>query len=65
MQCRSEMAGILSVRAEAGRGKGGGRMTYEQALEYTHSLLRFGIQPGLERIEELLKRLGNPNAVCG
>ena len=38
-------------------------MTYEQALEYTHSLLRFGIQPGLERIEELLKRLGNPQ--CG
>lgn len=35
-------------------------MTYEQALQYTHSLLRFGIKPGLERIRELLERLGDP-----
>ena len=35
-------------------------MTYEEALRYTHSLLRFGIKPGLERIRELLERLGNP-----
>ncbi len=36
-------------------------MTYEQALRYTHSLLRFGMKPGLERIRELLDRLGNPH----
>lgn len=35
-------------------------MTYEQTLEYIHSLNRFGIKPGLERITALLKRLGNP-----
>ena len=28
-------------------------MTYEQSLEYIHSLNRFGINPGLERIEAL------------
>lgn len=35
-------------------------MTYEQALEGIHSLLRFGMKPGLERIRELLRRMGNP-----
>ena len=35
-------------------------MTYEQALEYIHSLNRFGIKPGLERITALLNKLGNP-----
>ncbi len=35
-------------------------MTYEQALEYIHSLNRFGIKPGLERITALLNSLGNP-----
>ena len=35
-------------------------MTYEEALQYTHSLLKLGIRPGLERIRELLARLGNP-----
>ena len=35
-------------------------MTYEQALEYIHSLNRFGIKPGLERITALLNKLDNP-----
>lgn len=35
-------------------------MTYEKALESINSLLAFGSRPGLERIGELLKRLGNP-----
>lgn len=35
-------------------------MTYEEALSQISSLLRFGIKPGLERIEKLLGLLGNP-----
>jgi len=35
-------------------------MTYIEAIEYFHSFLQFGINPGLERIEALCKRLGNP-----
>lgn len=35
-------------------------MTYKESLNYIHSLNRFGIKPGLERINALLKRLGNP-----
>lgn len=35
-------------------------MTYEQALNTIHSREKFGIKPGLERISELLRRLGNP-----
>lgn len=35
-------------------------MTYEQSLEYIHSLNRFGINPGLERIEALCAAVGNP-----
>lgn len=35
-------------------------MTYEQALNFIHSLNRFGIKPGLERITALLNKLGNP-----
>lgn len=35
-------------------------MNYNEALEYIHSLLVFGSQPGLERITELLDKLGNP-----
>ena len=35
-------------------------MNYNQSVEYIHSLLAFGIKPGLERIEMLLERLGNP-----
>ena len=35
-------------------------LNYEQAVGYIHSLLVFGIKPGLERISVLLDRLGNP-----
>ena len=35
-------------------------MTYDQSLEYIHSLHRFGIKPGLERITALCAALGNP-----
>ena len=35
-------------------------MDYTQALNYIHSLLKFGIKPGLDRIEALLNELGNP-----
>ncbi len=35
-------------------------MTYEQALQYIHSLQRFGIKPGLERVRVLCAALGNP-----
>ncbi len=35
-------------------------MTYEEALGKISSLLRFGMKPGLERIEKLLLLLGNP-----
>lgn len=35
-------------------------MQYEEALNYVHSLLTFGIRPGMERINALLENLGNP-----
>ena len=35
-------------------------MTYQQSLDYIHSLLRFGMKPGLERIARLCQRLGDP-----
>ena len=35
-------------------------MTYSETLHYIHSLERFGIQPGLTRIEALLHALGDP-----
>lgn len=35
-------------------------MTYKDAENYVHSLLAFGIKPGLERINELLSLCGNP-----
>ncbi len=35
-------------------------MNYTKSVEYIHSLLRFGIKPGLERISVLLELLGNP-----
>lgn len=36
-------------------------MTYEQAVETINSLLVFGSQPGLERIRELVDRIGAPD----
>ncbi|EKF50544.1 bifunctional folylpolyglutamate synthase/dihydrofolate synthase [Lactococcus garvieae] len=35
-------------------------MDIDQALEWIHSRLKFNIRPGLIRVEELLRRLGNP-----
>ncbi len=35
-------------------------MDYNEALNYIHSLERFGSRPGLERIEKLLSFLGDP-----
>lgn len=35
-------------------------MNYTQSVDYIHSLLAFGIKPGLERIRLLLELLGNP-----
>ena len=35
-------------------------LTEKQALNYIHSLLRFGSKPGLERISVVLEELGNP-----
>lgn len=35
-------------------------MNIEETLQYIHSKERFGIKPGLERIEKLLELLGNP-----
>jgi dihydrofolate synthase/folylpolyglutamate synthase len=36
-------------------------MTFNDALEYIHSLLKFGIHPGLTRMDTLLQILGNPH----
>ena len=35
-------------------------MDYIQAKEYIHSLLKFGSNPGLERISALAELMGNP-----
>ena len=35
-------------------------MTYEDSVNYIHSLLKFGMNLGLERISALLKELGDP-----
>lgn len=35
-------------------------MNCNEAIEYIHSLEKFGINPGLERIEYLCEKLGNP-----
>ena len=35
-------------------------MTYTETLQYIHSLTRFGIKPGLERVSALCAALGNP-----
>ena len=35
-------------------------MTYEQALDYIHSVCWKGSRPGLERTIELASRLGRP-----
>lgn len=35
-------------------------MTYQEALEWIHGQLKFGIKPGLERMAWMLEELGNP-----
>ncbi|KZZ86120.1 bifunctional folylpolyglutamate synthase/dihydrofolate synthase [Bacillus sp. SJS] len=35
--------------------------TYEEALDWIHSRLRFGIKPGLGRMVEMMEKLGNPH----
>lgn len=36
-------------------------MSYKETLEKIHSLNKFGSRPGLERVSELLRRLGSPH----
>ena len=36
-------------------------MNYDEAMDYLRSLTKFGINLGLGRIEELLRRLGDPH----
>ena len=36
-------------------------MTYEQAVKKINSLLVFGSKPGLERVSELIERIGSPD----
>ncbi|HEY3315433.1 MAG TPA: folylpolyglutamate synthase/dihydrofolate synthase family protein [Bacillota bacterium] len=35
-------------------------MDYQQSLDYLHHLIRFGWKPGLQRMDYLMKALGNP-----
>ena len=42
------------------RGQNTDMMTYDQAIEYIHSVCWKGSRPGLERITELCHRLGDP-----
>ncbi|MGT2907680.1 bifunctional folylpolyglutamate synthase/dihydrofolate synthase [Streptococcus dentiloxodontae] len=35
-------------------------MIYQEALDWIHSQLKFGIKPGLERVAWMLEELGNP-----
>lgn len=39
-------------------------MEFNKAMEKIGSLLRFGSMPGLERIQKLLDRIGNPERKC-
>lgn len=39
-------------------------LNYAEALKYLEGVSWLGIKPGLERIEELLARLGNPERRC-
>lgn len=34
--------------------------TYEEALDWVHSRLRFGIKPGIKRMEWMMEKLGHP-----
>ncbi len=55
------MRQIESIKPKRNDGKrGGNKMTYDEALQYIHSVCWKGSRPGLERITELTKKLGNP-----
>ena len=41
--------------------KQAGEMNYQQAMDYLHSLGRFGMHFGLERMEKMMEHLGNPH----
>ena len=36
-------------------------MTYDEAVKKINSLLVFGSKPGLERVSELVRRIGSPD----
>lgn len=36
------------------------RLTYEQAVDWIHAQLKFGMKPGIERMRWLLEQFGNP-----
>jgi dihydrofolate synthase/folylpolyglutamate synthase len=40
-------------------------MEFKEAIAYLHSLQRFGMKPGLDRTQELLRRLGRPDRRAG
>ena len=40
-------------------------MDYQEAIDFLYPLHRFGIRPGLDRIHELLRELGNPEHRLG
>lgn len=41
-------------------------MDYQEALSWIHGTLKFGIKPGVRRMEWLLRQLGNPqDKICG
>lgn len=40
-------------------------MDYSQAVGYLHGLQRLGVKLGLERTQELLRRVGRPDRKCG
>lgn len=54
---RNGVAAVECSNAELG----GTALDYAQALEYIHSLGRFGIKPGLERMQTALHLLGDPH----
>ncbi len=50
-------AGLYALVAALNSGD---KMDCKEAIEYIHSLEKFGINPGLERIKSLCEALGNP-----
>lgn len=42
---------------------GSSLMNYQEALDWIHGKLKFGIKPGLERMAWMLEELGNPQKI--